>query len=89
MLFGGVALAVVGGVALDDGAVDVLNHGAHELRVQVVLVALLAGVDLHRHLAGKRDPQPFVHLHHCIRGDPFCEINLCLAHNGASCEFDK
>ena len=35
-----------------DGAIDLLDHGAHELGMQVVLVALLAGVHLDGDLAG-------------------------------------
>ena len=52
VLLGGVARTVVGSVALDDGAIDLLDHGAHELRMQVVLVALLAVVHLDGDLAG-------------------------------------
>ena len=42
---GGVAGAGVGGVALDDGAVDMLNELLDVLGAEVVLVALLAGVE--------------------------------------------
>ncbi len=73
----------VGGVALHDGAADRLHHGPPELRAQEVLVALLAGVDLHRHLAGQLDPQGAVQLNHLFRGDLPCKIDLC-SHNKTS-----
>ena len=42
---GGIAGAGVGGVALHDGAVDVLNELLDVFGAEVVLVALLAGVE--------------------------------------------
>ena len=49
----------IGGIALHDGAVDLLYHGTPEFRTQEILVALLPGVDLHGHLAG---PVSYTHL---------------------------
>ena len=53
VLFGGVASAVVGSVALYHRALDGIDHGFHKFGPQKVLVALFTGVDLHGHLAGK------------------------------------
>ena len=51
VLLGGVALALVGGVALDHRAMHGLDHRPPEVGTQKVLVALLAGVQLHGDLA--------------------------------------
>ena len=68
----------VGGVALHHGALDLLHHGSPEIGMEEVLVALLAGVDLHGHLAGEVDPQGVVELHHLLGGDLLREKNLRL-----------
>ncbi len=46
---GGIALARVGGVALDDSALHLIDQGLDELRVEVVVSARLARRDLDRH----------------------------------------
>ena len=66
----------VGGIALHHGAVDLLHHGPPELRAQKILVALLPGVDLHRHLAGQLHSQGVVQLNNFFRGDLPGEIDL-------------
>ena len=44
-MFGsGVARTRIGGVALNNGAVDALNHGTNEFGAQIVLIAVFTGV---------------------------------------------
>ena len=69
VLVGVVALALVSGVALHHRAAHVVDDGLPELGVEIVLVALLAGVDLGGHLAGEGHPQGVVELEHVLRGD--------------------
>ena len=66
----------VGRVALYDGALYLIHHGLPKLRMQEILVALLAGMYLHRHFSGKRNAQRMIKLHHSLRGDFPCKINL-------------
>ena len=80
VLVGGIPLAAVGGVALNDGAVDGINHGLHEFGPKEVLVALLAGVDLYGHLAGQCLAQSLIHPNNIFRRNGLGEINLCFFH---------
>ena len=73
----GVALPLVGGVALHHGAVHSLDHGLPELRLQEVLVPLLAGVELHGHFAGQGLAGGLIESDDLLRGDLAGEIYLC------------
>lgn len=57
---GGSAVATVGGVALHDGAVKLMDEVGNQLRPQVVCARALAGGHLHAHLAGQRHAQRVV-----------------------------
>ena len=52
VVLGGVAAALVGGVALDDRAADMVNNRFPEFRAEEVLIADLAGVYLDGDAAG-------------------------------------
>lgn len=69
-----VARAAVRRVALDHGAGHRVHHRLQEGRVQIVLVALLAGVYLHRHTPGQLDPQPPIQSDNGFRRKGACEI---------------
>ena len=66
----------VGGIAFHHGAADLLHHGPPELRTQEILVALLPGVDLHRHLARQLYSQGVIQFNNFLRGDLPGEIDL-------------
>ena len=53
MVLGGVAAALVGGVALDDRSADMVDDGLPEFRAEEVLIADLAGVYLDGDIAGE------------------------------------
>ena len=74
---GRVALAGIGGVALNDGAVYGLDHRLPELGRQKVLVARFAGVHLDGDLAGQIETHGLVELHDLFRRDLLGKINLC------------
>ena len=76
MLFGGVALAVIGGIAFDDCAADVLDDGLPEVGTQEVLVADLARMDLDGDLAGQLLIEQEEELEDVFRGDVLCKVNL-------------
>ena len=76
----GVAPAGVGGVALHDGAVQLLNQGGDEGGLEEVVAAGLAGGDLHGHLALEADAQGVIDLLEGSGGDFLRKINLCLFH---------
>ena len=80
VLLGGIAAALIGGVALHHGAVDVLDHGLHKFRAQIVLVAHLARVELDGHLSGQLNAQLFVHPHDGLGGEFSCEVDDRLCH---------
>ena len=82
---GGVASAVVGGVALHNGAAHLVDHGLHKVRAQEVLVAWFAGVELDGHLAGKLYAQSVVQAEHGGRGEVGGEVYFGI-HGRASCE---
>ncbi len=75
--FGGVALAFIGGIALHNGAVYLVHHGLHEIGADKVLVPHLAGMHLHRHLAGQLCPQRIIQADHRFGCDLLRKINLC------------
>ena len=60
----------VGGVALHDGAVNLKHQVFHELGLQEVGVAALAGAHLHGHAPFCRNAQRLVDFHQC-RGTDF------------------
>ena len=49
----GVAMALIRSIALHHRASDMIDHRLPEGRTQKVLIALFAGMHLHRHLAGQ------------------------------------
>ena len=51
VLFGGVSLAVISGVALDDGPADIVDDRLPERRSKKILIPDLARVNLNRDLA--------------------------------------
>ena len=67
--FGYIARARIGGVALHDGAFHMVDHRLPEVRAEEVLIALLAGVELHGHLAGQVNAQQLIHFQHLFRCD--------------------
>ena len=80
MFFSGIARAIVGGVALDDRAVYFVDHRTHEFRMEEVLVALFAGMNLDRNLAWQLHAKMFIELHDVFWGDFFGEIYFGFAH---------
>ena len=76
VLLGGVPGAFVGSVALHHRAGNGFDHGLPEVRPQEILVAFLAGVQLHGDLAGQGDAQGLVKLHDLLGGQGAGEINL-------------
>ena len=76
VLLGGVALALVGGVALDHRAMHGLDHRPPEVGTQKVLVALLAGVQLHGDLARQFAAHGTVKRHDLLGRDLAGEIYL-------------
>ena len=56
-------------VALDDGAVNALDHRTPEIRTQEILISLLARVELDGNAAWKLEFQCAVHLHDLFRCD--------------------
>ena len=76
VLLGRVALAVVGGVALHDRAVQLGNHRSPEIGMQEVLVAHLAGVNLDGNLTGQLNAQHAIEFHDLLRRNGTGEIHL-------------
>lgn len=76
VLLGGVPGAFVGGVAFYHRAGNGFDHGLPEVRPQEILVAFLAGVQLHGNLAGQGDAQSPVKLHDLLGSQRTGEINL-------------
>ena len=72
---GGVAPAVVGGIALHDGAAHVVDHRLHEVGAQEVLVSGLAGVDFDGHFSLQLDAQGAVQPEHGGGGEVTGEID--------------
>ncbi len=60
----GVALALIGGVALHDGAAHGVDELAYQRGFEIVGIAGFAGADLHGHaVAVGRPAKRFIHLH--------------------------
>ena len=78
VLFGGVALPVIGGVAFHHGAAHRLNGGFPEFRAQEVLVAHLAGMQLDGHIAGQFLAGEPVQLQYLFRCDGAGKKHLCV-----------
>ena len=76
MLFRGVPLTGIRGVALHNGAADVINHRLPEFRTEKVLIALLAGVQLDGNIARKLLSGKLIQLDDLFRGDRSCKVNL-------------
>ena len=83
----GVAAALIGGVALHDGAVQLLDQGRDEGGLEEVVAAGLAGGDLYSHLALQAHAQGAVDLLQGLGGDLLSEINLCLFHGSSPSYF--
>ena len=67
----------IGSVALHNRAANLFHHGLPKLRAQEILIALLAGVDLYRHLSRQLTPQRLVQPDNRLRGNLTGKINLC------------
>ena len=76
----------VGCVALHNRAMDLIHHRLPEFRMQEILISLLAGMNLHRHLPRQRGAQRMIQLHHRLRGEFPRKINLRF-HKAPSCSF--
>ena len=75
MLLGGVASALVGGIALDDSAVDMFDDRAHKFRMEVVLVTFFAGVNLDGNFAGELFAEFFIDFDNVFGGDVFDKVD--------------
>ena len=78
VLLGRIALAVIGRVALNDRAMQLVYHRCPEIRVQEVLVAHLARMDLDGNLARQLNAQQAVEFHNLLRRNRAGKINLGL-----------
>jgi hypothetical protein len=76
MFGGGVASAVVSGVALGHGAANLIDDGFPESGAEIVLVAGLAGVNLDGHLAGEGGIQKLIELQDCFGRDVAGKVYL-------------
>ena len=75
MLLGGVASAFVGGITLDDSAVDMFDDRAHKFRMEVVLVTFFAGVNLDGNFAGEFFAEFFIDFDNVFGGDVFDKVD--------------
>ena len=80
-----VAAAVVGCVALHDGAVQLLHKWSYEFRVEMIVVARLACGEFHGHLAFGFASEGFIHLLDVFRSDILDEINDGCVVGGGCC----
>ena len=55
MIFRGVALALIGGIGLHDGAAYPFHHRLPEVGAQKILVAGFTGMDFNGYIAGQRN----------------------------------
>ena len=76
----GVAASLIGGVALHNGPLQLLNQGRNQGGLEEVVAAGLAGGNLDRHLALERDAQGMINPLQRLSGDFLCKINLNLFH---------
>ena len=81
VLGGFVASTAVSGVALDHGAMHGVDDRLHELRVQVVLVTVLAAVDLDGDFAGQFHAQLLIHFHDRLRRELVGKVNGGFRHD--------
>ena len=75
MFLGGIASAFVGGIALDDSAVDMFDDRAHKFRMEVVLVTFFAGVNLDGNFAGELFAEFFIDFDNVFGGDVFDKVD--------------
>ena len=75
MLLGGVASAFVGGITLDDSAVDMFDDRVHKFRMEVVLVTFFAGVNLDGNFAGELFAEFFIDFDNVFGGDVFDKVD--------------
>ena len=80
VVLGGVAAAVVCGVALDDSAANMLDYILHKGRAQEILIAGLAGVQLHGDIALKLNDKHIKRSDRTRRAQISCEIYFVLFH---------
>lgn len=81
---GGVAGAGVGGVTLHDGAVDMLNELLDVFGAEVVLVALLAGVEFDGGWGWQGELEGVVDFDEAGGGNVRGEINFGFGHSNVS-----
>ena len=53
----------IGGIALNNGTMDLLYHRSPEFRMQKVLIALFTGMDLYGHFSWQVNAQRPVHVY--------------------------
>ena len=87
MGFGGVPCALIGGVALHNGAVYLFYHGFPKIRTDKVLVAHLARMNLNSHLAGQLYAQGAIELENRFGGNGTGEKHFCLFHFFTTSQF--
>ena len=76
VVLGGIAAALVGGVALDDRAADMVNNRFPEFGTEEVLVADLAGVYLDGDAAGELLSGQLDEFYYLFGTDSLGKINL-------------
>ena len=76
----GIALSLIGGVALNDGALHMGHHRSQKIRSQKILISHLSGMKLDSDSAGKLYAHGLIHSDYSLRRYLFGEINLCLLH---------
>ena len=86
---GRVALAVVGRVALNDRAMQLIYHRRPEIGVQEVLVAHLAGMDLDGNLARQLDAQQAIKFYNLLRRNRAGKVHLGLVGHDWPLSLDK
>ena len=83
VLVGSIALAGIGGIALDHGAAHMVNDRLPEFGFQEILISFFAGVNFHSHVAGQFLACQLVQLQNLLGGDCSGKINGC-AHGNTS-----
>ena len=81
---GGVAAALIGGVALHDGALQLLDKRPNKGGLEEVVSAGLAGGDLDGHFSLQGDAQGVIDLLQGFCGQFFSEIYLCFFHSAVT-----
>ena len=77
VVFKGHALALVGGVALNDGASHLVHQLSYQLRLQIVGVSSLAGRDFHGHAALSLAAKGMVDFHKRLWADVASHVDFC------------